>query len=97
MNKNCVDDDVTAAVDNYHKLKAVADVAYRSACLKIRTKLIDPLVISWSEALSQPIIKLINEELNQINYPFDDYQAQKSIKRDLTQFQKYLELLDQVT
>ena len=39
--------------------------------------------------------KLVNEELKSIGYPFDDISHQKTAKKDLGDFQKLLQILDQ--
>ena len=96
MNRYKSEDNINMVVDHYQKLRTISEVAYKSACLKMRILVIDPLVKKWSESLREPIIRFINDELKAINYPFDDISHHKQIKKDLTEFQKHLEILDQV-
>ena len=87
------EENITAILPLFEQLKEIAVLAEKSSCQNLRSKMIDPLVKSWSSTISEPIIKLINDEFKQIGFPFEG-DTVKPITKDLIELKNYFVMLD---
>lgn len=94
MNEKIKSEKIQIIIDDYQKMKLICDATAKSKATNIRSKLIDPLVIQWSESIQAPIVSLIEDELSGAGYPFDDVTPLK--KKDMTDLKNYMILLDQI-